>query len=187
MDNGDGTVTDRATHLMWQQADSDVGYNWHQALFYAEVLDLADHNDWRLPNAKELQSIVDYTRAPDALNAAKVGPAIDPVFQITNIGTSQEPDYPYFWSGTTHLDGPNNWGVYVNFGESWGVMEQPPGSGNYRLLNVHGAGAQRSDPKDGDPANWPSGNGPQGDLVRIFNAVRCVRDVDLSSTDCLQF
>ena len=177
VDNGDGTVTDLAANLMWQQADSGVGYNWRQALSYAESLDLADHNDWRLPNAKELQSIVDYTRAPDAQNPAQAGPAIDPVFQTTNIGTPQDPDYPYFWSGTTHLDGPHNWGVYVAFGEAWGYMEQPPGSGNRNLLNVHGAGAQRSDPKDGDPANWPNGNGPQGDVVRIFNYVRCVRDV----------
>jgi hypothetical protein len=176
VDNGDGTVTDIATNLMWQQADSGVGYNWRQALTYAEALDLAGYDDWRLPNAKELQSIVDYKRAPDALHAVQVGPAIDPVFQITNIGTSQDPDYPYFWSGTTHLDGPHNWGVYVTFGEAWGYMEQPPGSGNYNLLNVHGAGAQRSDPKDGDPADWPNGNGPQGDMVRIFNYVRCVRD-----------
>ena len=176
VDNGDGTVTDLATTLMWQQADSGAGYNWRQALSYAETLDLAGYDDWRLPNAKELQSIVNYARAPDAQNPAQAGPAIDPVFQITNIGTSQDPDYPYFWSGTTHLDGPHAWGVYVAFGEARGYMEQPPGSGNYNLLNVHGAGAQRSDPKDGDPANWPKGNGPQGDMVRIFNYVRCVRD-----------
>ncbi|MHC4434999.1 MAG: Lcl C-terminal domain-containing protein, partial [Planctomycetota bacterium] len=185
VDNGDGTVTDLATNLMWQQADSGVGYNWRQALSYAESLDLAGYDDWRLPNAKELQSIVDYMRAPDAQNPTQVGPAIDPIFQITNIGTPQDPDYPYFWSSTTHLDGPHNWAVYVAFGKAWGYMEQPPGSGNRNLLNVHGAGAQRSDPKDGDPANWPNGNGPQGDVVRIFNYVRCVRDALPAS--CAQY
>jgi hypothetical protein len=55
-------------------------------------------------------------------------------------------------------------------------MEMPPGSGSYRLMDVHGAGAQRSDPKAGDPADWPHGNGPQGDVVRITNTVRLVRD-----------
>jgi len=39
---------------------------------------------------------------------------------------------------------------------------------------VHGAGAQRSDPKQGAPAAFPRGRGPQGDVVRIFNYVRCV-------------
>lgn len=49
------------------------------------------------------------------------------------------------------------------------------GTGAYRLVDVHGAGAQRSDPKAGDPQNFPHGRGPQGDVVRIYNHVRCVR------------
>jgi hypothetical protein len=55
-------------------------------------------------------------------------------------------------------------------------MESPPGSGNYQLLDVHGAGSQRSDPKTGDPGDFPLGHGPQGDVVRIYNYVRLVRD-----------
>jgi len=43
------------------------------------------------------------------------------------------------------------------------------------LLDVHGAGAQRSDPKTGDAADYAGGHGPQGDVVRIDNYVRCVR------------
>jgi hypothetical protein len=42
-------------------------------------------------------------------------------------------------------------------------------------IDVHGAGAQRSDPKSGDPAEYASGHGPQGDAVRIYNYARCVR------------
>ena len=53
----------------------------------------------------------------------------------------------------------------------------PPNSGNLQLVNVHGAGAQRSDPKEGDPADYPFGRGPQGDVIRIYNFVRCVRDL----------
>ena len=45
----------------------------------------------------------------------------------------------------------------------------------YELLDVHGAGAQRSDPKAGNPDDYPYGRGPQGDVVRINNYVRCVR------------
>jgi hypothetical protein len=41
--------------------------------------------------------------------------------------------------------------------------------------DVHGAGAQRSDPKAGSAADYPTGNGPQGDAVRIYNDVRLVR------------
>jgi len=41
---------------------------------------------------------------------------------------------------------------------------------------VHGAGAQRSDPKTGNPNNFPTGFGPQGDAIRIYNFVRLVRN-----------
>jgi hypothetical protein len=176
-DNGDGTVTDRATGLMWSKADSAKGMNWQQALTYAEKLTLAGHSDWRLPNAKELQSIVDYGRSPVAADAARRGPAIDPVFQTTRLADG---DYPFFWSSTTHLDGPPERlagaAVYVAFGRATGWMRFPPDRGEYQLLDVHGAGAQRSDPKAGDPASFPYGRGPQGDLIRINNFVRCVRD-----------
>jgi hypothetical protein len=166
-DNGDGSVADRATGLMWSKADSGKGLNWEQSLAYAANLKLAGHADWRLPNAKELQSIVDYTRIP----------ASDPMFQITKLSDGE---YPFFWSSTTHLDGPpdrqGGAAIYIAFGRALGWMQLPPGRGEFRLLDVHGAGAQRSDPKSGDPAAFPHGRGPQGDVIRIYNYVRCVRD-----------
>jgi hypothetical protein len=166
-DNGDGTITDRATGLTWTKADSGKGLNWQQALAYAASLRLAGHTDWRLPNAKELQSIVDYTRR---------APAIDPMFQTSKLADGE---YPFYWSSTTHLDGPpdrmGNAAVYVCFGRGLGWMQFPPGRGEYRLMDVHGAGAQRSDPKIGNPADFPHGRGPQGDVIRISNYVRCVR------------
>jgi hypothetical protein len=42
-------------------------------------------------------------------------------------------------------------------------------------MDVHGAGAQRSDPKTGDPKRFARGRGPQGDDVRILNYARAVR------------
>lgn len=180
-DNGDGTVTDVATGLMWTQDDNGAGLSWEGALSYAENALIADYDDWRLPNAKELQSLLDYSRAPSVTNSA----AIDPIFScstITDEGGSE--NYPFYWSGTTHAswqeNAPGGYGAYVCFGEALGWMEEPPMSGNYTLMDVHGAGAQRSDPKVGDPANWPYGNGPQGDVIRIFNYVRLVRDADSS-------
>lgn len=171
-DNGDGTITDRATGLMWQQADSGKGMNWEQSLAYASTCKLAGHSDWRLPNAKELQSIVDYSRVP----AVTQSPAIAPVFHVTKLSDG---DYPFYWTSTTHLDGPpdrqGTAAIYIAFGRATGWMQLPPGSGVYRLLDVHGAGAQRSDPKVGDPSDYPHGRGPQGDVVRINNYVRLVR------------
>lgn len=42
-------------------------------------------------------------------------------------------------------------------------------------MDVHGAGSQKSDILAGNPANYPTGRGPQGDAVRIYNFVRLVR------------
>lgn len=171
VDNGDGTVTDNATGLMWQQGDSGTGMFWEDALAYAEALDLAGYSDWRLPNAKELQSILDYSRSPNSSSS----PALDPVFDATQITNEAGAiDYPCYWTGTTHINwtaSPGGAGIYVAFGRAMGYM-------NSNWVDVHGAGAQRSDPKEGDPADFPFGRGPQGDAIRIYNYVRCVRNVN---------
>jgi len=173
--NGDGTITDLATGLMWSQADSGTGMNWSNSLAWVQARNATNylgHDDWRLPTAKELQSIVDYSRSPVTTASA----AIDPIFDCTAItNEGGQPDYPFFWTDTTHLDGsPSPLGVYICFGRALGWMQLPP-TFAWQLLDVHGAGAQRSDPKSGDPSNYPHGHGPQGDVVRINNFVRLVR------------
>jgi hypothetical protein len=175
-DTGDGTVSDRATGLMWSKAGSGRGMSWPDALAWVAQKNsesFLGHDDWRLPNAKELQSLVDYTRAPGVTDSA----AIDPVFETTRL---EKGEYPYFWSSTTHLDGrmPGETAVYVAFGRALGYMRPRGGRGSPQLLDVHGAGAQRSDPKTGDPDDFPYGRGPQGDDIRIFNFVRLVRDIE---------
>ncbi|NUQ00062.1 MAG: DUF1566 domain-containing protein [Armatimonadetes bacterium] len=161
----EGTVVDRATGLVWQRGDSGRTLSWQQALAYAENLVLAGRDDWRLPNAKELQSIVDYRRAPDAVDAAWRGPALDPIFAVT------EPE-SWYWTSTTHLEAPPGTGTaaVICFGQAFGTMHG-------RLMNVHGAGSQRSEIKSGDPNDprWQGGHGPQGDQQRLLNYVRCVR------------
>lgn len=171
VDNDDGTISDNATGLMWQQNDDGTMRDWENALSYAENLTLAGYSDWRLPNAKELQSIVDYTRCPDITNS----PAIDPIFSTTEINdpNGNLGQYPYFWTGTTHLDGVNPYSgaVYIAFGEAQGKM-------NGILMDVHGAGAQRSDPKSGNANDYPEFFGPQGDVRYVYNTARCVRNIE---------
>ena len=70
VDNGDGTVTDNATGLMWAQDDNGEAINWEAALAYAEDASIAGYDDWRLPNAKELQSIADYSGVFPVLDRA---------------------------------------------------------------------------------------------------------------------
>ena len=170
VDNGNGTVTDLATGLMWQKKDNTQGVDWKDALDYAKKLNVGGHSDWRLPNAKELQSIVDYSRS---LQTSKTA-AIDPIFVTTTIkdpnGAKQ---FPYFWTSTTHQDGRNPYSsaVYIAFGAAQGVMRS-------NLMDVHGAGSQRSDPKSGNESDYPQNFGPQGDVRYVFNYVRCVRNID---------
>ena len=57
------------------------GLNWQDALAYGENFEHAGYADWRLPDVKELQSILDYTRSPGTTGSA----AIDPVFSSTGI------------------------------------------------------------------------------------------------------
>jgi len=182
VDNQDGTITDTASGLMWSKADNGSGMTWAEALTWITQLNAQGslgYHDWRLPNAKELQSIVDYSRSPATTGSA----AIDPIFDVTMIvDEGGLTNAAFYWTSTTHAsfsgDGPS--AVYIAFGEALGWMETPPGSGIFDLLDVHGAGAQRSDPKQGDPASWPYGRGPQGDVVRILNFVRPVRDASES-------
>jgi len=180
VDNGDGTVTDLATGLMWMQGDSGTGMNWEEALEYAETAEFAGYGDWKLPDAKELQSIVDYERSLDTTNSAAIAPVFD-VSEIIDEGGNK--NYPFYWSSTTHLEGRNIGGgaVYVAFGEALGFMDLPRSDGA-ELMDVHGAGAQRSDPKVGNVSDYLTGFGPQGDVRRIDNHVRLVRVVDAGET-----
>lgn len=175
VDNGDGTITDSATGLMWQKSDSARGMDWKDALQYAENLKMGEHDDWRLPNAKELQSIVDYTRSIQTTGSS----AISPVFQATEMKDPEgRKQYPYFWTSTTHLDGRNPYSsaAYIAFGAAQGRMHN-------RLMDVHGAGSQRSDPKSGNVKDYPRYFGPQGDVRYVFNYVRCVRTIKLTGAN----
>ncbi len=174
------TVSDASTGLTWMKGDSgSMGagtMNWEAALSFCEDLDCGGYNDWRLPNAKELQGIVDYTRSPATTNSA----AIDPIFEATPItDEGGETNWAFYWTSTTHTNIGNGTvhgtsAAYVAFGEALGFMPDPMGT-SVQLMDVHGAGAQRSDPKVGDAADYPTGFGPQGDVIRINNMVRCVR------------
>ncbi|MCG8478521.1 MAG: DUF1566 domain-containing protein [Spirochaetales bacterium] len=128
IDNGDGTVTDLATGLMWLKDDHGP-MEWAAALEWAEALEVAGYDDWRVPDAKELQSIVDYTRSPATTDSA----AIDPIFSVSSIiDEGGETNYPFYWSSTTHADseGAGRSAVYVAFGEALGFMGGASNRGN---------------------------------------------------------
>ena len=172
-------MTDLRTGLMWQQNDYHSS-NFDDAIAYCEESITGGWIDWRLPNVKELQSIVDYSRAPDATDSA----AIDPVFNTTSISNEGgELDWGYYWASTTHArcGGTGTSGINVSFGRALGYFED-------ELTDVHGAGAQRSNNKTDVAEAGATAHdlgygtfyykGPQGDILRIDNMARCVRDAD---------
>jgi hypothetical protein len=95
--NGDGTVTDTNTGLMWQQ-NTGGEMNWEASLSYCENLSLAGYSDWRLPTVKELASIVDRTKSK---------PAIDEDYFPDTVSS-------YYWSSTT-LANISGYAWYVDF------------------------------------------------------------------------
>ncbi len=165
VDNTDHTITDNASGLMWAQDDSGKGLNWKDALAYCEESELAGYTDWRLPNVKELQGIVDYTRSPSATDAANVGAAIDPIFNCTPIlNEAGNNDFGYYWTSTSanFTSGePYYYAWYVAFGMAV----------NDEGLDFHGAGGVRFDTKHQD---GPAAEGGE----RYYNFVRMVRDAN---------
>ncbi len=105
--NGDGTVTDTCTGLIWQQETAPGRKSWCEALAYCENLTLAGRSDWRLPTVRELQSLVDYGRHD---------PALDPVFGSVS---------PFYWSSTTFVFAPENaWVVGFLHGHVGNAVKQ---------------------------------------------------------------
>jgi hypothetical protein len=88
VDNADGTTTDLITGLMWEQGDS-TATNWESSLAYCENLSLGGYTDWRLPNVRELTSIIDI----------RFKPAINHEF-FPQVACG---DWTEYWTSTSYL------------------------------------------------------------------------------------
>lgn len=102
-DNGDGTVTDEFTGLMWTR-DANLGgrRNWTGAIDYCNSLNHGGHSDWRLPNIRELHSLVDY---------GHYSPSLPSGHPFTRVAPS------YYWSSTTgEFNSGQAWHVLFYFG-----------------------------------------------------------------------
>ncbi len=113
-DNGDGTVKDVATNLVWQKCSAGLSgtscssgsatlFTWVNAISYCNSLSLVGKT-WRLPNIKELRSILDLSKT--------TSPALDnSVFPNTKTGG-------YYWTSTTPVIN-STLGWWVDFNEGY--------------------------------------------------------------------
>jgi cysteine-rich repeat protein len=134
VDNGDGTITDTNTGLMWEKLsrdleihDWDTTYTWDDA-FAVKVLTLnqgvgfAGHTDWRMPNIKELISIVNYQKVTPAASAAFHTDCMDECIS-TSCSCTQS---AFYWSSSSSALNPDSaWLVDFNRGSlSTGLKSQ---------------------------------------------------------------
>jgi hypothetical protein len=104
IDNGNGTVTDNVTGLIWQQSDDDNKRTWAAAGSYCTNLTLAGSSNWRLPTTNELMSLIDYS-------VPYPGPTIDSLFSGTSASASG------YWSSSSHAGYPDSaWDVTFYYG-----------------------------------------------------------------------
>jgi hypothetical protein len=113
-----GTVTDTRSGLVWKRCSEGQswtgsacsgtasGHAWSQALALAEASTFAGYGDWRLPNIKELTSLVEECRSLPAINNTL----------FPNTASS------YFWSGSPVADYSSGaWGVDFEYGYAWNI------------------------------------------------------------------
>ena len=109
IDHGNDTVTDNLTGLMWTKDANLPGTSktWQEALDYVKGINTGTYSnfgytDWRLPNRKELQSLIDRNR---------YNPTLPSGHPFTNVqGT-------YYWSSTSYANSSSNaWVAYINSG-----------------------------------------------------------------------
>lgn len=118
-DNGNGSITDNVTNLIWQKSPYNDSLTWEEALLYADTLTLLGDTDWRLPNIKELESLNDETLTNPSLNSS--------VFGIT--ASSQ------FWSSTSLPNFPlKAWYLDTRFG----ITTYDPKTNRLEVLCVRG-------------------------------------------------
>ena len=100
VDNGNGTISDPNTNLMWQQAEAGE-MCWEEALSYCENLTLVDYDDWRLPNRNELQSLINYNDNIPCLDKT-LFPGAFSSYSPLDVSF-------YYWSSTTDLYARGVW------------------------------------------------------------------------------
>ncbi len=127
-DNGNGTVSDNNTGLMWQKGENSSTMLWSSSVSYCDGLALGGFSDWRLPSEKELGSLIDYS-------ISNPGPMIRTAY-FPNAKKS------YYWSATSFAGDANKaWNILFSDGtENYYIKDS-----YYNLRCVRGAASDTSD------------------------------------------
>lgn len=119
IDNSDGTVTDIRTGLMWMRCSlgqtwtgttctgTATVYVWADALAQAQASTFAAHNDWRMPNVKELLSIVERSCSMPAINST--------IFPATSTGN--------YWTSSPNVSSNGTHALLVGFGQGVDLVD----------------------------------------------------------------
>lgn len=153
--NGNGTVTDSETGLIWQQEATGTAKTWQEALAYCAALNFDGNEDWRLPNRNELQSIVDYQEAD---------PAIDSTAFPDTTGT--------FWTSTTSA-GSGTSAYTVDF-SSGAISSADKDANTYKVLAVRNGGTATPQER----IFYDNGNGTVTDSRNGLMWLKAPLDVD---------
>ena len=166
VDNGDGTITDDATGFMWSRQDSGavnddgtirseddenfgLGRTWVETLAWVQEMNAANYlgyGDWRLPDAKELQSIIQY--------GITELPATDTdYFDLSRTDS-------YMWTSTTSGDFPDT-ALYFAFGKAWGINLATGGAAGMGGEDTEGGEEMGPPPED---AEEPSGEASESSV-----------------------
>ena len=121
VDNGDGTITDRAIGLMWQKAGSSSQRSFKRSKLYVRELNkgkFAGYSDWRLPTIEELASLVE----KEKINGLHTNPVFNKK-QATCWSSDEGPP-----DGSHTANPPQFW--HINFREGkLGLTALPSGGG----------------------------------------------------------
>ena len=158
-ENGDGTITDNLTGLMWaKDANLTGSMNWSDAIDYANNLSLgsyecgASYIDWRLPNVKELQSLIDF---------GNLGPALPTGHFFSNVLSSD------YWTSTTHAYDADASAWFVNM--SYSFNNEVAGADKTWVLNVwpvRGGSIESPSPVAQTGQTTSYANGDDGDFQK---------------------
>jgi hypothetical protein len=170
-DNGDGTVTDNLTGLMWTKDSQEISgtKTWSEAITACNDLDHATHTDWRLPNARELWSLIDYGESFPAL------PLGHPFLSVISS--------PH-WTSTTEASDSNGAFIADIFDGhifSWDKITNP----SYAWCMRGETNGPAPVPKTGQTISYATGDDGELQMGAVWPSPRFTNNLDGTVTDNL--